>query len=174
MKKLLVLLLLPIASHADQNNNDTNQQSNESSTNSYGSLANYQINNNNHTRHRIGDVECSAPSVDIGATDREGGNNTMMAYASITIPLAGKTCRKAQEARLRRMNIEMEVAQIEQKKRDEIFINKMKSDQRKLQLSLVENKRQEILFKDRLTRICDQLNGSEHHQLLEECHPHSL
>ena len=98
----------------------------------------------------------------------------MMAYASITIPLAGKTCRRAQEARLRRMNIEMEVAQIEQKKRDEIFVAKMKYDRRQIQISLIEQKRQEVLFKEKLTRICDALNGSEHHKLMEECHPHVM
>lgn len=146
MKKLIVLALLPIASFAvEQNNNDSNSQDNHSSTYSSGSQQNYQINNNNNARHRIGDVECSAPTVDFGLTDREGSGNSLMAYTSISIPLSSGTCKRAQETRLRRMQLDLEITGIEQHKKD-------------------------ILFRERMTVVCDKLHGSKHHMLLEECH----
>lgn len=146
MKKLIIpLMLLSAAAYADdQNNLDTNNQNNNSTTNSSGSLQNYQINNQNDARHRIGDVECAAPTVSAGLTAREGSSNAM-AYTSISFPLGGSTCKKAQQSRLKRMEYDLRIAGVEQKKRD-------------------------IIFKERLTMICDKLNGSKHHMLLAECH----
>ena len=171
MKKLILIALLPVASFAtDQNNLDTNTQSNNSSTNSSGTLQNYQINNDNNVRHRIGDVECAAPTVDVGLTGREGGGNNIMAYTSISIPLSSGTCKRAQETRLRRMQLNLETTAIEQDKKDQLFIEQLERNRRAaIQLS-VENERKEILFRERLTKICESLKGSKHHMLLEECH----
>lgn len=171
MKKLILIALLPVASFAtDQNNLDTNTQSNNSSTNSSGTLQNYQINNGNDARHRVGDVECAAPTVDFGLTDREGAGNSVMAYTSISIPLSSGTCKRAQETRLRRMQLNLQTTAIEQDKKDQLFIEQLERNRRAaIQLS-VENERKEILFKERLTKICESLKGSRHHMLLEECH----
>ena len=137
-------MLLSVAAHADQFNEDTNSQNNNSTTNSSGSLQNYQINNQNDARHRIGDVECAAPTVNAGLTAREGSSSAM-AYTSISFPLGGSTCKDAQKSRLKQMEHELHVSTVEQRKKD-------------------------IIFKERLTMICNKLKGSEHHMLLEECH----
>jgi len=171
MKKLIALALLPIASFAtDQNNFDTNSQNNNSSTSSSGTLQNYQVNNSNDARHRIGDVECAAPTVDFGLTDREGAGNSVMAFTSISIPLSSGTCKRAQETRLRRMQLNLETTRIEQDKKDEMFLGQMEKNRRAAAQLAVENDRKEILFKERLTKICESLKGSKHHMLLEECH----
>ena len=125
MNKLLVLSLLPVLSVAqDQFNDDTNTQSNQSSTSSHGTQANYQINNSNDMFHRIGDVACSAPVVDIGVTDRESGDSAMF-YTSVSIPLFGGDCRKAQKTKLRRMRLDYDIAREEQNKRNIIFKEKL-------------------------------------------------
>ena len=125
MKKLLAITFLPVMAFAtEQNNLDTNTQSNQSSTSSHGTQANYQINNSNDMFHRIGDTACAAPVVDIGITDRESGDSAMF-YTSVSIPLMGGTCRKAQKTKLRRMRLDYDIAREEQEKRNIIFKEKL-------------------------------------------------
>ena len=168
---LIALAMFPLASFAtDQFNNDSNTQSNQSVTSNSGSLQNYQINNDSEARHRIGDVECAAPTVDVGLADREGAGNSAMLFASVSIPLSSGACKKAQETRLRRMQLNLDVASIEQAKKDEMFVGQMEKNRRAAAQLAVENQRKEIMFKEKLTRICESLKGSKHHMLLEECH----
>jgi hypothetical protein len=67
---------------------------------------------------------CAAPSVDIGITDRESGDSAMF-YTSVSIPLMGGTCRKAQATKLRRMKLDYDIAREEQNKRNIIFKEKL-------------------------------------------------
>ena len=104
----------------------SNSQMNESNSYSSGSLSNYQINSNSEARHRVGDAVCAAPSLDVGIAGRSNNlDDTGMVYAAINIPFGGSVCEDAQAATLGAMQYDLHVQQVEQRKRDVLFQNKM-------------------------------------------------
>ena len=126
IKLVALAALLPSLAMAN-GDTSTNKQINESGSYSSGTLANYQVNNNNDTRHRVGNAVCAAPSMDIGMAGRPDDGDTAMVYAAFTYPFGGSTCEDAQKAELIGMEYDIQTKQIEQNKRDILFQNKMAS-----------------------------------------------
>ena len=105
-----------------------NSQVNDSQSQSSSSLSNFQVNqNDNVSRSRIGDVECSDPTLDAGIAGNRTLGSGSMAYVGITIPLGDGTCGNAQEQRLYQMKRELHWAEIEQNKKNILFMERMGS-----------------------------------------------
>lgn len=98
---------------------------NDSASSSSSNMSNFQLNNNSNSRHRIGDVDCSAPAVDMGITGPRSLSSRSMAYIAFNYPLGGSVCRDAQRQRLTAMKYNLVVAKIEQNKKDIIFQERM-------------------------------------------------
>lgn len=127
MKKLLLLGVMPsiVFGATVQENLDSNSQVNESSSYSSGSMQNYQVNTDSEARHRVGNATCAAPSFDVGVSGRPDDLNDGMIFATFNYPLGGDTCKDAQKANLNRLEYDLQVSKVEQRKRDILFQERM-------------------------------------------------
>lgn len=120
------LAFLATQAEANDYESPANQQVNESNSSSSNAMTNLQINQNDNTaRSRVGDVECSNPSLDAGLAGNRTLGSGSMAYVGVTIPLGTGTCGNAQKQRLYQMKRELHWAEVEQTKKDILFKQRM-------------------------------------------------
>jgi len=103
MKQLIAVVMVALSFSVGATT-DTNLQSNDSVVNSTSAMQNVQVNNNNDSYIRMGDIECPTPSLSGSMSGGERFDN--MVSVSVHYPLGVSTCKRmAESAAAQRLHI---------------------------------------------------------------------
>jgi len=142
MKQLIAAFLVAL-SFTVSAAQDTNLQSNDSVVNSTSAMQNVQVNNNNDSYIRMGDIECPTPSLSASASGGEHFDS--MVSVSVHYPLGTSTCKRMAES----------------------------SAAHRLHVSTVELNRRGIMFEKEVALMCLALHSvvqiTEDNPLYEKC-----